>query len=498
MHATLQADTVKTGPGKRVLLLRPPRVKQAISTARIMYAEPVGLEIVYALLSPAHQVEIVDLMAPGEDLQQNLRRFQPEVVGLTTLCIDVEAVLALSQEIKAWRPETVVLIGGTQTYFAPEAFFAATVDHVFRYTDAENLLALMHHLDDGDALPQIDGVHSRQHDFVSSKKHGRNIFMQPDRSSTARYRHLYNYFGYQPAALMQSSQGCSAHCRFCLRWRIEGPSEQDLPVDQVADELQAIKEPTVMFYDNDLIHDGDRLNALCDAIEQRGIQKNYICYASVAALLHNRDAVARFAKLGLRAALVGYESFRDDELSAYNKPSPAADNKRAAQLLKELGVACWASFILHPDWDAHDFVQLRQGLKALRPETTTLIPLTPFPGLPLYKQYRDRLLVKKENYRAWDFGRVLIRPSKMTVRSYYYEIVKTNLYVNLWLNSTPYMLRQFGLKTFYNILTGSLSLFGIYLKLWLSASNQPYLPLEGEAPSLSIEPKVDNDTHPDA
>lgn len=465
---------------RRVLLVRPPRVKQAISTARVQFGEPVGLEIVYALLAGEHEVEILDLMVPGEALMPVLARFQPDVVGLTTLCIDVDAVLALSRQVKAWRPETVVLVGGTQTWFGPEPFFVPSVDHVFRWTDRDNLPRLFAHLDDGPDQPRIDGVHSRVHSFQTTPKRGRNVLMEPNRRSTARYRHLYNYFGYRPAALMQTSHGCSAHCDFCMRWRLEGGREQPLPVDEVADNIAAVQEPTVMFYDNDLVHDGARLSALCDALEARGIQKNFICYASVAGLLRNREVVARFARLGLRAVLVGYESFSDADLTAYRKPSPVADSYRAADLLRELGVACWASFILHPDWGAEDFVALRRALRRLRPQTTSLVPLTPFPGLPIHTRFADRLLVGSGNHRAWDFGRVLIRPSKLSVRRYYFEIVKTNLFISIWLDSAPYMLRQFGLGTFLRILWGSSGLLLIYLKLWLTAPDAPYLPLEGD------------------
>ncbi|WP_143154909.1 hypothetical protein [Tissierella praeacuta] len=66
---------------------------------------------------------------------------------------------------------------------------------------------------------------------------------------------------------------------------------------------------------------------------------------------------------------------------------------------------------------------------------SSVSPLTPFPNLPMYKQYENRLIFKKEDYEKWSFGQVIINPSKMSLRRYYYELLKTNLYINLMIKA---------------------------------------------------------------
>ncbi len=450
----------------KVLLVRPPRIKQAIALGEFMYSEPIGLEMVYAMLEDSYQVEILDLMSEKTEIEAKLREYQPQVVGITTLCIDVPTVIELAERVKKYDPKLVTIIGGTQTFLNSKAFFIDIVDHVMQYTTTKNIKELFKYLErGGETLPRIDGICSRVHGFKTTGKKGNNEYVHPNRASTAKYRKNYSYFGYNPSAIMGTAQGCSKLCRFCLRWRIEGPSEEYFPMDFVKEEIKSIQEETIMIFDNDFLHNANRLRELCDFLEKEGIRKNFICYASVSSILKNQEVIERFRAFGLKAVLVGYETFKDEELKRYEKKSNIEDNLAASRFLKKVGVDVWASFMLHPDWSTADFKAFRSYLKTLNPEVTSFSPLTPFPNLPLYKEYQDRLLVSKEDFEKWSFGQVTIRPSKMSLRRYYFETLKTNLYVNLPLKNVSYMIKKFGIFSVFRLFRGSISLFVKYLKL---------------------------------
>ncbi len=291
----------------------------------------------------------------------------------------------------------------------------------------------------------------------------------PDRSSTATYRHHYSYFGYKPCALLQTSQGCSKCCRFCLRWRIEGSRENHQNMEVIFRQIGETPEESIMIVDNDFLCDSDRLEALCSFLARENIRKNFICYGSVHSVLVNQKSVERFARHGLKAALVGYESFSEDELSEYKKKCSLNDSKKVSRILRNCGVDVWASFIMHPDWEKHDFSLFRKYIRELRPEISSLTPLTPFPGLPYFDKYRDRLLVDEHDYAKWSFGQVTIRPSKMSLRAYYIEVLKTNIYINLFMNNAWYLVRKFGWGALWRISIGSFKLTVRYLFLmWQS------------------------------
>ncbi|MDP6525012.1 MAG: cobalamin-dependent protein [Kiritimatiellia bacterium] len=451
----------------RILLVRPPRIRKAITIGEFMFCEPIGLEALYAVLKKDHRVKILDMMIEKTDIIDECIEWRPDVVGLTSLCVDVKNVLAIARQIKAQDSRIVTMVGGTQTFVEPSAFHDDSIDHVVKYTTTGNLQELIGHLSKGEAVPPIDGVESRENGFESTGVEGRNEYMVPDITSTAHYRKHYSYFGYRPCAIMQTSQGCSKQCGFCLRWRIEGGKEQPQGMAVVFDQVRRIEESNIMIFDNDFLCDGARLNELCELLEANGVKKTFLCYGSVNGILKNREAVARFAKNGLSAVLVGYESFSAAELEHYRKKSTADDNLEAAAFLKEIKVDAWASFIMHPDWSRDDFRKFRRYIRKLRPEISSMTPLTPFPVLPLYKEFADRLIVKRDEYEKWNFGTVSIMPACMSLRLYYLEILLSNLYVNLFMNNTIYLVRKFGVTTLVRLLGGSVRLMNRYVLLML-------------------------------
>ena len=453
----------------KILLIRPPRMKQSVIIGEFMFSEPIGLEMVAAMLQPEHDVTLFDMMADSASLQAQLKKINPQVVGITSLCIDVAGVLSIAREVKEANANIITLVGGTQATLDPEAFFHPAVDHVFQYTTTQNVTRLMNLLEEGDGVPLLEGVLSRCHQYRQLSGEPTNEYRLPDRSITAHYRHQYSYFGYRPCAIMGTARGCSKACHFCLRWRLEGCQEVYFPMEQVQEDILSIEEGTIMIFDNDFLHNPDRVNEICDFLEEKNIRKNWICYASVHSILGDRNAVTRFHRLGLKAVLVGYETFRDDELITYNKKTRLEDHLACSVFLKDLGLDVWASFMAHPDWTQQDFSQFRRYIRKLNPEITSISPLTPFPSLPLYKTYQDRLLYKKEEYWAWSFGQVMIRPSKMSLRQYYWELLKTNLYVNVVCNSLPYVIRKFGWASLLRLTKGSVVLTKRYVGLMLGS-----------------------------
>ena len=172
----------------RILLVRPPRIKKAITIGEFMFCEPVGLESLYAVLKNEHTVRILDMMVENSNIVDECIAWKPDVVGLTSLCVDVNNVLHIAQQVKAHNNAITTMVGGTQTFVEPGAFHDSSIDHVFRYTTTDNLKSLITHLEEGEAAPLIDGIESKAHGFKSTGVKGRNEYMIPDITSTRQYR----------------------------------------------------------------------------------------------------------------------------------------------------------------------------------------------------------------------------------------------------------------------------------------------------------------------
>lgn len=452
----------------RILLVRPPRIKQAITLSDFMFSEPIGLEMVYGVLKNNHVVEIFDMMIEEISLSEKIKYYNPDVVGITSLCIDVKKVLELCAETKNTNTSIITVIGGTQTFLNPEGFYNAAVDHIFEYTSKDNLLKFYDSLSNNQ-VELIDGVRSMELSYSSTGIKGKNEYMFPDRSSTEKYRSEYSYFGYKPAAIMEFGTGCEKVCDFCLRWRIEGVKEKILDLEMTRKDLSQINEPTIMFMDNDFLANKEKLDAFISIVKELKLNKNYIMYGSVKGVIEYKEHLKELKKSGLKALLVGYETFSDEEMNNYSKKSTTSDNFEASKIMRELGIDVWASFMAHPDWDRNDFKLFRNYIKKLKPQITSISPLTPFPNLPMYEKYENRLLYSKQDFEKWSFGQVMIKPSKISLRNYYFELLKTNLYVNLFVNKNTEMIKKYGIINIYRIMVGSLKAVRKYIVLMMES-----------------------------
>lgn len=452
----------------KVLLVRPPRIKQAITLSDFMFSEPLGLEMIYGVIKDRYEVEIFDMMVEKASLTYKINGYKPDIIGITSLCIDVNKVVDLALESKELDSDIVVVVGGTQTYLNPNAFFHEAIDFIFEYTDEHNIKALSANIASGTNHP-IDGILSKLEGYQSTGIRKRNAYLLPDRASTEKYRKEYSYFGYKPAAIMEFGVGCEKVCDFCLRWRIEGHKENLIDLELIKQDLLSIKESTIMLFDNDFFGNREKIAAFIELIKELKLNKNYIVYGSVNGIIKYKDLIKEFKSLGLKAVLVGYETFNDQEMIQYRKKSTTSENQIAANILKELGVDAWASFMANPDWDSQDFKLLRAYIKELRPEIASISPLTPFPNLPMYKEYEDRLIFDADDYEKWSFGQVMIKPSKITLRKYYYELLKTNLYINLFTNKKTEMLRNYGIKNILRVGIGGIKAVWKYVGLMVRA-----------------------------
>ncbi len=451
----------------KILLVRPPRIKQAITLSDFMFSEPLGLEMIYGVLKKDYQVEIFDMMIETMPLSKKIEMYHPNIIGITSLCIDVNKVIELCMETKQADENIVTVVGGTQTYLNPDAFFNESVDHVFEYTCTENLIEFYNSISLG-RIELIDGVRSKSLAYESTGQKRRNEYLIPDRTSTEKYRKEYSYFGYRPAAIIEFGTGCEKVCDFCLRWRIEGAKEKLINLDITKQDLLNIKEPTIMFMDNDFFASEEKLKTFINIVRQLKLKKNYVMYGSVKGIIEYEEYVNELSKLGLKAVLVGYETFSDVEMVKYLKKSTTSDNFKAAEILSNLKIDVWASFMAHPDWNKSDFKQFRRYINELKPQITSISPLTPFPNLPMYKEYENRLLYPMDDYEKWSFGQVMIKPSQISLRTYYYELLKTNLYVNILVNKNTDTIKKFGIINIFRILLGSLKAAKKYVLLMIA------------------------------
>ena len=103
-------------------------------------------------------------------------------------------------------------------------------------------------------------------------------------------------------------------------------------------------------------------------------------------------------------------------------------------------------------------------MRSLKTELISFSPLVPHPLTPLYDEYKDRLIYPVEEYEKWNFGDVLIKPSKMTLKAYYWEVLKLAVKINLNSNAIRYIRKNVLLRNSIKMTLGFWPLLSVYVK----------------------------------
>jgi radical SAM superfamily enzyme YgiQ (UPF0313 family) len=383
-----------------------------------MICEPLELEYVGAVLMPEHEVNLYDMILEKLSLEAILEAEQPDLVAMTGYIAHVGVIKAMSDRVKAVSPQIITVVGGVHAEVIPEDFEASSLDYILSANGLKHIQAIAA----GEPTPRI----------ILEEKACTFDYPLPARHLADRYRSAYYYMFHNPCSLIKTSFGCPYSCSFCFCKEITDGKYFARPVDQVLDEIESIAESEIYIVDDDFLFNRKRLLDFCQGLKDREIHKRYLVYGRADFIAENQDVMATLKEVGLRAVIVGLESYSDVELDTYDKKSHISASETALACLSALDIECYGTFIIGADWTKGDFKGLKAFIRRNHLQFVNLQPLTPMPGTALFPQYADQLVIPRTEYYAWDMAHLVIKPTHLSLRQYYFEIVK--LYYSITLH----------------------------------------------------------------
>lgn len=416
-----------------ILLIRPRPHRDTIGLQSIMICEPLELEYLAAAVKGKHHVELVDMILEKKPLAHFVRQANPRVVGITGYISHVNVVKEYARTIKEISRDICVIVGGVHAEVVPEDFIDPSIDFIMTGDSLSSFPVLMEQLEKGMAGKPTVIFSSGE---VKGLIKGRSApDLLPDRKLSQKYRHRYYYVFHNPCALIKTSYGCPFACNFCFCRQITGGRYYERELDRVIEEIKLISEPEIYIVDDNFLVNPERVETFCRLLELHGIRKRYLIYGRADFIAGHEDIIARFAEVGLRAVIVGVESPSPGELEQYNKNSSVEINEKAIRVLSRHNIDCYATLILGIDWGDQDFERLYLWLKKQKLRFINLQPLTPLPGTPLFEQYKNSLIIPRRRHEQWDLANLAVLPGKISVRRYYYNILKLYFKITLNFNS---------------------------------------------------------------
>jgi len=429
----------------KILLVRPKPDKETIGLQNVMICEPLELEYIGAYIEPlGHTVTIIDMILEKKPLSYFINKYHPEVVGITSYISHVNVVKRYAQEIKMTDRSCKVVVGGVHAEVVPEDFKDNNIDYIISANGLRTFANILESLEGNEKSTDIEGVWGRNK--PRCLKETTFNYPHPNRRLVDQYRAKYYYMFHNPCALMKTSYGCPYQCSFCFCREITDGKYWTRGLEDIIEEIKSIPEKEIYIVDDDFLVERDRILNFCRLLKENHLDKKFLIYGRADFVAANEDIIKEFASVGLRAVIVGLESSNEEELKKYNKKSSVNLNEKAIDILKKYNVECYGTLILGMDWEATDFDRLYKWIRKINIKFINLQPFTPMPGTKLFDDYKDKLIIPREEYAKWDLAHLTLQPSKMSVRNYYWHIIKIYYKVTMNPGNIIKMIREYGLK----------------------------------------------------
>jgi len=415
----------------KVLLIQPGHKKETIGFDRMIFCEPLGLEMVAGALRD-HEVLLLDMRLEN-NLPEVLSSFQPDICGVScSYTIDVSSSLRIAKEIKGKGRDPFIVVGGHHATMMPKDFFREEIDAVVVGEGEWTMKSLVEGLEKGGHLKEIPGLFiKRGESFIFT---GERDFVEdldslpfPDDEAIRKYRRHYHMGFQKPLALVETARGCPYHCNFCSVWIFyQGRCRMKSP-ERVVSELMRLRERKVLFTDDNFLMNVSRADEIAGLIRKRKVKKQYTFQARSDSIVRHPELIVHWKEVGLNGVFIGFEKIQNDALISIEKKNSVENNEKALEMLRSLGIDVWASFIVDPDYRKEDFEQLKSYILDHRIETPTFSVLTPLPGTHLFGETEEKLTTR--DYDLFDIAHAVLT-TKLPLKEFYEE------YARLW--DTPY------------------------------------------------------------
>ncbi len=414
----------------KILLVNPPNSGKSIpeeqygiTTIKMIFrGEPLALETLAGNLA-GHEVRICDLKVTPDGLAADLSDMAPDIVGITGMTCEANAVLAIAEAVKSLSGAAVV-IGGYHATCDPEFFNRGCIDYVVLGVGKKSFRELVDSLASGTGCDNITGIAKIRPEkplTYVSRKYGPADLVDgapPRYDLVAHHRDQYVMHGVGgKIGFVASAFGCTHRCFFCSVPAMTGGRYLTHSIDAVIRDMTLLADiPVIRLVDANTFGDPVMAEHLARRILDAGMSKPLVADVRSDTVVRHPELFRLWKEAGLATAVIGFEEITDERLQAYNKKNDVAVNVRAMDILKDLGIRIIGDFIVSPDYEEADFTRLYRFVQRHPIDLPIPSILTPVPGTPLYRKIKDRITIHDLDY--YTFLNAVV-PTRLPEKEFY-------------------------------------------------------------------------------
>ncbi len=381
----------------RILLVKPDISGFCVGFTSLARVPPLDLLMV-AASAPNYEVRIIDMrLEEDEDFEELVEDFDPHILGVTAYTAEAVSTKELCQRARALRPDLPIVQGGYHAAMAPDdAMDEPAVDFLVVGEAESTFEPLVEAIVSGRGFETVEGIAYRSNGklvFTKTAPQIQDLDTLPfaDWSLIDRYAKQYYLNVMGIVGTVETTRGCPYDCSFCSVWVFNERRYRKKSPERVLEELNRLPDgiDVAAFVDDEFWVDEKRAIDMADLIisqpeEWRGKEWRYWAQVRTSDITRRPMLVEKWADAGLKVLLLGIESVKDVELERlHNKRNKVNHAIQALKIMREHGVEAWGCFIVNPEWEVEDFIELEDFVRDHEIAFPQYTVLTPLPGTPL-------------------------------------------------------------------------------------------------------------------
>jgi len=395
---------------------------------------PLGVAYLAATLQQkGYRVSIADMnlcSATRRYLQRFLELKRPRLVGISSLTESFPNAVRIAAMVKEISEQIPVVVGGPHVTFAPEeSLDAGLFDFVVCGEGERTLLELAEHLlRNGEHPEQIPGLYWREGEKI------RRSVPRPPRLNLDEVplpaRRLLRFDEYPNAGAVITGRGCPNRCIFCTAGAMFGGKYRRRSPEKVVDEIDRLAGMGVrslMFLDDTLTADLERLDRILSLMGRKEIRLPWVCESRVD--IEDPRFFKKMARAGCTGVQFGVESGAPQVLARLGKEI------RLDQVVRTVGEAHRAG--IHPvcslmiglpddtEGTIHQTVEFAAELQREYYAQVGISIATPFPGTYLYRNAgKLGLEIEERDYGQYNLHTPVMRTrylDRRQIRNLHFE-----------------------------------------------------------------------------
>jgi radical SAM superfamily enzyme YgiQ (UPF0313 family) len=254
-------------------------------------------------------------------------------------------------------------------------------------------------------------------------------------------RDIFQGKPYFKLSCLETGRGCPLHCNFCSIAAATASRYYARSIDSIVAEIAGLKNRNVFFVDDNFVGNLKHARDLCRELVPLKI--NWVGQGTLN-MARDEKLLEIMAESGCAGVLIGFESLRHDTLQLMDKQLNVVmgDYQKLITRLHQHGIGLYGTFIFGYDSETSaDTVRTAEAAIDFGLFIAAFNHLLPFPGTPLYTQFRQEGKLTDEQWwlsPTFRFGDVPFNPKNMTAQ----ELHELCLKARRRFYSLPGMLRR--------------------------------------------------------